>query len=472
MWTRLDLSNLSIGVSGFVNSNKSSEHFHYKLIANVMDNFNPQTGLEITLQKKLESRCLNSTLRKLTTTPPGAVDFSSNDFLSLSTSAQLRSAFLTELTCRGPGGEAFPLGSGGSRLLDGNSHYADALEREIAAFHGAASGLLWNSGFDANAGVFACVPQPGDVIVYDELIHASVHDGMKLSRATTRVPFAHNCVEGLRTVLERRMAEDQGLATGRSNVFIAVESVYSMDGDLAPLAEVVALVDELLPRKNAHIIVDEAHATGVIGPHGRGLVSQLGLENRIFARLHTFGKALACSGAIVLCSPLVRSYLINYARPLIYTTFMPFLNLAAIKASYSLLESGATAALVAHMQNLVLQLHTQLRQMVLRLRRLRAIDELLRVAPTCPGSPIFSLLTNHPRSLAKYCQNGGFVVRAVVPPTVPTRRVRVCLHAGNSSEDVKRLVLRIEEWIIERAKPSLGGEGVISRPHELIKARL
>ena len=247
--------------------------------------------LDRQLEAILSRRRTNGTLRSLTTTTTHT-DFSSNDFLSLATNASLKAAFLAELAS-----SDIPLGSGGSRLLDGNSTYAEGLERDIAAFHNAEAGLLFNSGFDANAGFFACVPQRGDVIVYDECIHASVHDGMRLSRAASTLAFVHNDVQDLRRVLEELRREEEGeQGRGERNVFIAVEAVYSMDGDLAPLADIVDIADEVLGPQRAYIIVDEAHATGVLGPLGRGLVCELGLEKRIFARLHTFGKALACSG--------------------------------------------------------------------------------------------------------------------------------------------------------------------------------
>lgn len=325
-----------------------------------MEESKPLNSLEKQLIRRLDDRYLKSTLRKLTTAAPGSIDFSSNDFLSLSTSPVLRQAFIEELSAN----PEFPLGSGGSRLLDGNSQYALDLEDSIAAFHGARAGLLWNSGFDANAGVFACIPQPNDLILYDELIHASVHDGMKMSRASRKIPFKHNSASHLRKLLQSLKDADVLVGKGPRSVFVAVESVYSMDGDLCPLREIVECVERELPYGNGYVVVDEAHATGVLGARGRGLVYREGLEERVFLRLCTFGKGVGASGgeflsivyllrcgergadwwciAITLCSPLVRSYLINYARPLIYTTFMPFINLAAIKASYSLLMSGAT----------------------------------------------------------------------------------------------------------------------------------
>jgi 8-amino-7-oxononanoate synthase len=256
-----------------------------------------KSPLQAQLHLLLDRRKLQSKLRSLKASPAGSVDFSSNDFLSLSTSPILRELFLNEV-------KNIPrLGSTGSRLLDGNSSYAESLEREIADFHYGPAGLLVNSGYDANVGIFSCLPQPGDIVVYDELIHASVHDGMKASRACSTVPFAHNSVMDLQKVLENVVLKSSaGLPF---NVFITIESVYSMDGDLAPLREIADLIKALFPAKNAHLIVDEAHATGLYGDKGRGRVCELGLEDRVFVRLHTFGKALACNGgkniALLVC---------------------------------------------------------------------------------------------------------------------------------------------------------------------------
>lgn len=235
--------------------------------------------LERRLQDLLDRRRTKSTLRNLTLPKPGQIDFSSNDFLSLSSSPRLKSEYLAELQRTGS-----TLGSGGSRLLDGNSLYAEDLEKTIANFHGAEAGLLFNSGFDANVGFFACVPQPGDVIVYDELVHASVHDGMRLSRARKTMSFHHNSVTSLRDILERLLQEDEGLAHHKTSVIVAVEAIYSMDGDVAPLKELTDLIDEVLGPGRGYIVVDEAHSTGVLGPEGKGLVCEMGLETRIFAR--------------------------------------------------------------------------------------------------------------------------------------------------------------------------------------------
>jgi 8-amino-7-oxononanoate synthase len=248
--------------------------------------------LEDTMRTLLQNRKTNSSLRTLSIAPPSSIDFSSNDFLSLSTSPLLRRAYLTELSSH----SSFKLGSGGSRLLDGNSIYAEELEKDIASFHGADAGLLFNSGFDANSGFFSCVPMKGDVVLFDEHIHASVHEGMRLSRAGNRVAFKHNSVGDLRRRIEEVLVDDSFIRDEKRNVFVAIESLYSMDGDLAPIKEIVELVEELLPRGNGHVVVDEAHSNGVYGYQGRGIVCNLGLEDRIFARLHTFGKGLACNG--------------------------------------------------------------------------------------------------------------------------------------------------------------------------------
>jgi 8-amino-7-oxononanoate synthase len=244
------------------------------------------------LQSALTRRRQLSFFRALTLPRPNTADFSSNDFLSLSTNAEFRNEFLSELQSAGD----FPLGSGGSRLLDGNTPYTESLESRIATFLGAPCGLMFNSGFDANSGFFSCIPQPGDVVVYDELIHASVHEGMRLSRAAEKVKFLHNDVEDLCRVLQRVKQP------GR-NLFVAVEGLYSMDGDTAPLREIVEAVENIC-QGTGYVVVDEAHSTGCFGPNGRGLTVSLGLQKRVFARLHTFGKSLASNGGELLLVPI------------------------------------------------------------------------------------------------------------------------------------------------------------------------
>ncbi|KAI8368711.1 pyridoxal phosphate-dependent transferase [Blakeslea trispora] len=386
------------------------------------------TLLEKQLKETLSKRRQISKIRRLVINPEKAIDFSSNDFLGLAQDITLRQAYLDELN-------RLPtiLGSTGSRLLDGNSSYCERLEHQIAQFHHAESCLIFNSGFDANAGLFSSVPQKGDIILYDQLIHASVHEGMRLSRASQTLPFLHSDLDDFERLLQVVIQTCPG-----KNVFIALESVYSMDGDVAPLREVVQIVQKYWPnRENGYIVVDEAHSTGVFGDHGRGLVYQLGLEKDIFARLHTFGKALASHGAAILGSDTLRQYLINYARPLIYSTFMPYSSLASIKCSYDLLASGFTMPIQQHLQTI-----TQRFQQTIQL-------PLGNLLPST--SPIQGIVLNgnqSVRALASYLNAKGFIVKPICSPTVPKgqERVRICLHGHNTVTQVDRLVGAIHQF--------------------------
>jgi 8-amino-7-oxononanoate synthase len=261
------------------------------------------SSLNQKLALALQSRETRNIRRRLpgpvSFTDSSIVDFSSNDYLSLSRSPTLRALFLSKL-------EVAPdvLGSGGSRLLiNGQSHHD--LEARLATFFRSPCTLLFNSGFDANVALFTCLPQPGDVIVHDEYIHASAIDGIRASRVQgNHFPFEHNSVQALRKLLSRLKSDRPSLVSGQSSVFVAVESLYSMDGTFAPLAQIVQALDEMFPKRNAYLIVDEAHATGIYGPQGRGLVARLGLEDKVLARLHTFGKALAATGGPLLFTDL------------------------------------------------------------------------------------------------------------------------------------------------------------------------
>lgn len=223
-----------------------------------------------------------------------AVDFCSNDILSLGSSGLLRTEYLEELA-RYPN---FTTGSGGARLIDGNSTYLENLEQEIADFHGAEAGLILSSGFEANVAVWTAIPRPGDAIVYDALVHASTHEGMKQSLAMDREEFEHNDLESFRNTLLSILESQPQIKLGKRSVLIAVESVYSMDGDVCPLQELVDIAREIFPDGNAQFVVDEAHSTGVIGPKGAGFVCELGLEKDIAVRLHTYGKAMSASGGM------------------------------------------------------------------------------------------------------------------------------------------------------------------------------
>jgi len=362
---------------------------------------------------KLALRKEQGTFRSLKTVE-GQVDFTSNDYLGLARSPELRrriSEAEKEFSELG-------VGSTGSRLLTGNSKLAERVEDQVAAFHNAETALIFNSGYDANVGLYSSLGRVVKYIVYDELIHASVHDGMRLSRAELK-PFKHNDVETLRSVL----SELDGAAV------IAVESVYSMDGDLAPLKELVAVCKEF----DAALIVDEAHAVGLFG-EGRGRVSELGLEDEVYARLATFSKALGCHGAAVLCNDNLRQFLVNHARSLIFSTFMSNHSLLVVKSAYDMLSVVDFSKLnISRLINLFNQ----------------SMKDVSGVQVVGGESPILGILVPgnaEVRAVAAAMQNDGFDVRPIVSPTVPkgTERIRICLHEFNTEAEVKGLIVSLQ----------------------------
>jgi 8-amino-7-oxononanoate synthase len=326
-----------------------------------------------------------------------------------------------------------------------------ALESRLERFFGAEKALLFNSGFDANVAFFSAIPQPGDVILYDEHIHASVHDGMGASRidSPNLIKFSHNSVAALKRSLRKLLYEQDDLRDGRASAFIAVESLYSMDGTFAPLHEIVDCVEEMLPKRNGYVIVDEAHATGIYGPQGRGMVAALGLEGRVLARLHTFGKALAGSGAAILTTELIRDYLLNYARPLIYTTTLTYANIIAVECAFDMLENGSAEVLALHLLDLSKyflellspRLQSAPPELLCLPAHLRVDDQKdSENTPSDPSfpppTPIIPLLTPHPHSLAAHLASlpQPLFTKAITWPTVPvgTSRVRVLARRAHS----------------------------------------
>ncbi|HEY9259396.1 pyridoxal phosphate-dependent aminotransferase family protein [Chitinophaga sp.] len=358
------------------------------------------------LTRLLDERREQQAFRELRL-PGDKVDFCSNDYLGLARNADVRAGIHALMEARHPAH-----GSTGSRLLAGNYQWINDIEKDLANFHQAPAGLLYNSGYDANLGVFSCLGRKGDTIIYDQLIHASIRDGVRLS-AVQSFSFLHSDV----TDLEKKLKNAGG------NIFVAVESVYSMDGDLAPLTAIAALCGQY----GAHLIVDEAHATGIIGHRGEGLVQQLQLTDACFARIHTFGKAVGCHGAVVLGSEILRDYLINFSRSFIYTTALPPAALAAIEAGY---------AAFPYMSAAREQLSALIRQFQAGLQNV----ELL-----AGNTPIQAVLTrgnDHTRKIAGALQLAGLDVRPILHPTVPkgSERLRIVLHSFNTPEEVDRLI--------------------------------
>ncbi|UOG76513.1 8-amino-7-oxononanoate synthase [Hymenobacter tibetensis] len=375
----------------------------------------PNSPLHQRLAQQLAQRETTGTRRRLTQSAAGLVDFSSNDYLGLSRHAALQAA-VQQATSEAAG-------STGSRLLTGNSAATEALETHLAQFHRAEAALLFNSGYAANMGFFSAVPRRGDTILYDDASHASVKDGIRSSFATAW-SFRHNDL----TDLERRLAR----ATGA--VFVAVESLYSMDGDMAPLAELAIFCRD----RGLYLVVDEAHSNGIYGPAGEGLVGALGLEADVFARILTFGKALGSQGAAVVGPTVLRDYLLNFSRPFIYTTALPPLTITGLTAAYQLLPT-----------------------LVAERKELFALSEYLKATlNTVPGlhvpleshiiHPVFFPDSPGPeavRRIAAAAQQAGFDVRPIVSPTVPagTERLRLIVHSSNTREEINGLAAVLEQ---------------------------
>ncbi len=358
------------------------------------------------ISESLGERKRKNSLRALKT-ENNLIDFCSNDYLGFSRSEELKAVFESEIN-KYPD---YRLGTGGSRLLAGNHSFIENLEQEIADFHTAENAILYNSGFDANLGLFACLPQRGDTIISDELIHASMIDGIRLSHAS-RYVFRHNELSSL----EKKLKQAKG------KIFIAVESVYSMDGDEAPLKEIA----ELAKKYDAALIVDEAHAVGIFGESGQGLVHELGLCKEVFARIITFGKGLGTHGAAILGSSQLKSYLINYSRAFIYTTAAPFLSHLAVKCAYSYLKSNDH--------------QTRIHQRI-KLFKQNIKSEVQLLDSKSAIQVIVISGNDEVREAALLIQKGGFDVRPILSPSVAegSERLRICLHNHNSKADIKRL---------------------------------
>ncbi len=351
------------------------------------------------LFKKLQERVQNNSLRTLVV-HNNRTDFCSNDYLGISTNHLLKS------------NDGLRSGSTGSRLLAGNYKMIEEAESIIASFHQSESALIYNSGYDANVGLLSCVPQRGDTIIYDQLSHASIRDGIRISFAES-FSFSHNNLEELETRLKQ--------ASG--NVFVVTESVFSMDGDYAPLKELCALCRKF----SANVIVDEAHATGIIGERGEGLVQHLKLQDEVFARIHTFGKALGTHGAAVLGSRTLKEYLINFSRAFIYSTALPETTTDHIIQSYQLFPG------MIEERKKLNDLISIFQSSEIKFEKLKSNTPIQGVI--VPGN-------EEARALAKRLQDNNLDVRAILYPTVPkgAERLRIVLHSFNSVEETEKLL--------------------------------
>lgn len=366
------------------------------------------------INDRLRSRADDGSLRKLSSGHL-PTDFCSNDYLGFARSAKLKEQIDQELQRH----LLYQNGSGGSRLLSGNTAYTEETESFVAAFHQAQAGLIFNSGYDANIGLLSSLAQRSDTIISDELVHASLIDGARLTHAA-RYTFRHNDLNDLETKLIH----------AKGNIYVVTESVYSMDGDLAPLTEINALCEQY----NANLIIDEAHALGIFGDHGKGLVQQLGLQDKVFARVITFGKALGCHGAAVIGSSALRRYLINFARPFIYTTAAPVHTIASVKCAYQMLIATDFSPLI--------------REKIKSYAELLSASGYDQAVPT--SSAIQTLLfpgNSNAKTAATLLQDKGLDIRAILSPTVRAgrERLRICLHTYNTGEEIKQLVNELSQ---------------------------
>ncbi|MBT1704990.1 pyridoxal phosphate-dependent aminotransferase family protein [Fulvivirgaceae bacterium PWU20] len=357
--------------------------------------------------EKLRKRQEEGTLRKLSVEKT-LIDFCSNDYLGLSRSQELWDFIEQKF-------RALALrynGSTGSRLLSGNSLYAEQVEERLASIFQSSKVLLFNSGYTANLGVISSIAQKGDTILYDELAHACIKDGARLSLAN-RYSFKHNDLNDLENKIKK--------STGR--VLVVVESIYSMDGDACPLAGLVALKSKY----DITIILDEAHSTGVYGEGGNGYACSLNLHHNIDIRIYTFGKAIGVHGACVAGSDHLINYLINFARPFIYTTAMTPHSLCSIDAAFEFIDRTPS-------------LKEQLRKRIdFFLAKTKSITN--RTDSNSSIQTVVVECSERARSLALHLQNNGFDIRPILSPTVPKgkERIRICLHAFNTDEEVSKL---------------------------------
>ena len=359
----------------------------------------------------LAERQAAQALRRLVPLDLGAgVDLCSNDYLGLARFLGERDALQQVVLRQLP--QNGVLGATGSRLVSGSSKAHCDLEHFIAQQHDCEAALLFGSGYEANLGLLGAIGSRSDTIIYDKLLHASMRDGVRLSLARS-FSFKHNDLGDLR----------DKLMNARGERFVAVESLYSMDGDYAPLGELCAVCEEF----GAFLIVDEAHATGVFGEQGQGLVQQAGLQERVFARVHTFGKALGFRGAVVVGSETLREYLINFARTFVYSTAPDLLSLALVRRAYEV------SASMSRERSMLAALIEQVRALRGDFPNLEFIDS------TSPIQGV--IISGNDRVLAveERLWAEGFFARAIRSPTVPLgrERIRLCIHAFNSIGEVR-----------------------------------
>ncbi|GEC79617.1 aminotransferase class I/II-fold pyridoxal phosphate-dependent enzyme [Flavobacterium aquatile] len=371
-----------------------------------------------SLSQKLQQREQNNALRKLPVFN-NLIDFASNDYLGFARSEEIFNQTHTYLLEN----DIKINGATGSRLISGNHNLYQITEDFIANFHQSETALIFNSGYDANVGFFSSVPQRNDIILYDELCHASIRDGIQMSNAKS-YKFQHNDFEQLEKIICKQLeTRNPQLET----FYIVTESVFSMDGDSPNLEELSILCEKY----NCHLVVDEAHALGVFGDFGQGLVQSQALQNKIFATIMTFGKGLGCHGAAILGNQELKNYLVNFARSFIYTTGLSPHSVATILIAYQHLEAEREA--IQNLRNNIQFFNQEKLQM--GLKPLFVYSKSAIQCAIIPGN-------EKVKSIAHQLQENGFDVKAILSPTVPEgqERLRFCLHSYNSEKEISEVL--------------------------------
>lgn len=376
--------------------------------------------LPVNIIKSLDRRNASGSIRVLKFSKD-IVDFSSNDYLGFARNQEIfsRAGQIIEKHSQ------IKNGSGGSRLLTGNHPLYQVAEDTVAQFHKAETALIFNSGYDANLGFFSVVPGRGDLILYDEFIHASIRDGINLSKAKA-YKFQHNNLEDLAKKVEAFEAGIPG------EIFVVTESIFSMDGDSPNLSALA----QFTTAHECHLVIDEAHAIGV---HGPGITVGEGLDEEVFARIVTFGKAMGSHGAAILGSAELKSFLVNYARSLIYSTALPPHSVATIIAAYEYFENDG-AAEVEKLNRNIECFKNEVSGLGLQEHLLKS-DSAIQ-ACILPGN-------NRVREVSAKLSDSGFDVRPILSPTVAggKERLRICLHSYNSVDQIKELLTLLKEEI-------------------------
>lgn len=375
------------------------------------------------LQQKLLFRKDSNALRNLPNATNG-IDFSSNDYLGFAKNEQIFDAthqYLVENNIK-------INGATGSRLISGNHNLYDITEKYIAAFHQSEAALIFNSGYDANVGFFSAVPQRNDVILFDELCHASIRDGIQMSNAKS-YKFQHNDYEDLEIKISKIQTSNPEFQT----IYIVTESVFSMDGDSPNIETLVQLSEKF----KALLVVDEAHALGVFGEKGEGLIQSQQLQNKVFARIMTFGKGLGCHGAAILGSSELKEYLVNFARSFIYTTGLSPHSVTTILVAYqNLNQSVELQKLKENITFFNQQKH------FLGIKPLFVYSKSAIHSAILPGN-------DKVKNIAAQLQEKGFEVKAILSPTVPEgqERLRFCLHSYTTEQEMKNVLTELNTLV-------------------------